>query len=273
VSVDEHTVVLASATAYYRSVPARHPDHPIPVYIHGVPVSSDVWDPVLERTGGIALDLPGFGRSDKGGQLDYTVHGLAGMAAELIDQLALGPVALIGHEWGAVIALELAASRPEQVTRVVLVDPLGLASGFTWPRVARIWRTRGVGELAMGAITRRVLARSLRGRAATPQAWSEERVKAVWEQFDQGTQRAILRLHRGTSHDHLAQLAPFLAEADLEALVLFGEQDRDQGAEHAQRVAALLPRATVRGIPGAGHWPWLDRPEAAEIIAAFLEAP
>ena len=99
------------------------------MFIHGVPTSADIWAAVLERTGGVALDLPGFGRSDKGGQLDYTLTGLAGAIAELIEVLELGPVALIGHDWGAVIALELAASRPEQVTRVVLIDPLALLGG------------------------------------------------------------------------------------------------------------------------------------------------
>jgi pimeloyl-ACP methyl ester carboxylesterase len=298
VSVEEHTVVLASATAFYLSAPPPDPasapppdparDPPpdparapapgpaspmsraTPVFLHGVPTSADIWAPVLERTGGIALDLPGFGRSDKGGHLDYSVHGLAGAAAELIDELELETVALIGHGWGAVIALELAASRPERVTRLVLIDPLALLGGYTWPLPARVWRTRGLGELAMGSITRRVLARSLRRRAASPQAWSESRVDATWAQFDQGTQRAILRLHRTTSPDHLAQLAPFLAEAGFGALVLYGELD-PRAREDAQRVAALLPDATLREVPGAGHWPWLDEQSTVQTIAAFLE--
>lgn len=282
-SVEEHTVVLASATAFYLSAPspsptahdpsASHSGSLTPVFLHGVPTSADIWAPVLERTGGIALDLPGFGRSDKGGHLDYSVHGLAGATAELIDDLELGTVALIGHDWGAVIALELAASRPEQVIRVVLIDPLALLGDYAWPLPARVWRTPGVGELAMGSITRRLLARSLRHRAANPQTWSEPRVNAAWEQFDQGTQRAILRLHRTTSPDHLAQLAPFLAETDIAALVLYGEREATRPREDAQRVAALLPHATVQEVPGAGHWPWLEQPEAVETIAAFLEAP
>jgi pimeloyl-ACP methyl ester carboxylesterase len=228
---------------------------------------------VLERTGGIALDLPGFGRSDKGGHLEYTVHDLAGATAELIDHLELGSVALIGHDWGAVIALELAASRPEQVARVVLIDPLALVAGFTWPRLARAWRTHGLGELAMGSINRRLLARALRHRAASPQVWSDAGVQAAWEHFDQGTQRAILRLYRTTSPDHLAQLAPFLAETDFNALVLYGERDAAQARDDAQRVAGLLPGGLVHEVPGAGHWPWLERAETVETIAAFLEAP
>ena len=289
-------MVLASATAFYLSAPApeaasdapgqdvgapdaahgataSHPARLTPVFLHGVPTSADIWAPVLERTGGIALDLPGFGRSDKGGHLDYSVHGLAGATAELIDELELGAVALIGHEWGAVIALELAASRPEHVSRVVLIDPLALLGGYTWPLPARVWRTPGVGELAMGSITRRLLARSLRHRAANPRTWSEARVDTAWEQFDQGTQRAILRLHRTTSPDHLAQLAPFLAETDFGALVLYGGRDGASAREAAQRVAGLLTHATVQEVPGARHWPWLEHPETVETIAAFLETP
>ena len=46
----------------------------------------------------------------------------------------------------------------------------------------------------MGAITKGLLARMLRRGSVRPDAWPDARVDAVWEQFDQGTQRAILRL-------------------------------------------------------------------------------
>ena len=45
------------------------------LYLHGVPVSGWQWDPFLARCGGIAPDLPGFGRSGKPGDFDYTIEG------------------------------------------------------------------------------------------------------------------------------------------------------------------------------------------------------
>ena len=56
----------------------RAGDDAVPVlYLHGVPTSADDWLPFLERGGGIAVDLPGFGRSGKRGDLDFTVEGWA----------------------------------------------------------------------------------------------------------------------------------------------------------------------------------------------------
>ena len=55
--------------------------------------------------------------------------------------------------------------------------------------------------------------------------------------------------------------------------MLYGEHDATPAREDAQRVAALLPHATVQEVPGAGHWPWLEQPETVETIAAFLAAP
>ena len=48
-----------------------------PLYLHGIPTSSDDFVPFLERTGGVAPDLIGFGRSGKGGHLDYSIDGHA----------------------------------------------------------------------------------------------------------------------------------------------------------------------------------------------------
>lgn len=248
-SVDEHTVVLASASAVYLGAPATTPT--TPVFIHGVPTSADIWIPVLERTGGVALDLPGFGRSDKGGQLDYTIAGLTAATVQLIEALALGPVSLVGHGWGAAVALATAGRVP--AAKLILIEPEPTGE---WSRLERAWRTRGLGEVVMGAITKRSLARSLRGRARTEQAWPDDAVTTVWEQFDQGTQRAILRLYRST------ELPALSVQSETDTLVMLGE-----------RTKSPIAAARIETIPGAGHWPWLDRPECIATIADFLAGP
>lgn len=251
-TVDEHTVDLASGNAFYRSAPTQVSGTPL--FIHGLPMSSDIWLPLLERTGGIALDLPGFGRSDKGGHLDYSGDGLARAVTELIDRLHLDDVSLVGHGWGAVVAMAAADAR---TSRLVLISPF--ATEAPWPRAARICRTRGLGELAMGAVTRTVLARML--RRGSPQAFSDAQIKTVWEQFDQGTQRAILRLHRSDPPDHAPPSVP--------ALVLYGDQDPWLDQERAARVAQRVG-AEALAVAGAGHWPWLNRSDVVDTIVSFL---
>ena len=267
--IAEHTIELAGAPVFYRSGEA---DLTPPLYLHGCPTSSDDWRPLLERTGGIAPDLVGFGRSGKAANLDYTLSGLANFVELLLDQLGLAAVRLVGHGWGAAAGLVFAQRYPERVRRLVLVDALPLLDGFRWPRAARMLRRPGLGELAMGAVTRPVLARLLRGGYGDPGALSRERVREVWAQFDQGTQRAILRLHRSSGEAELVSLGGELERLAMPALVLWGERDPWFPSCFAERYAGRLGRAEARRIEGAGHWPWLERPEAGEQIAAFLEA-
>jgi pimeloyl-ACP methyl ester carboxylesterase len=127
VRVDEHTITTAHGPVYYRSAPAAGVT---PVYLHGIPTSSDDWTRFLERTGGIAPDLIGFGRSAKGGHLDYSLDGLATYVEELLEQLEIERAAIVAHDWGAAAAAVLAGRRPELVTRTALFNPLPLIEGF-----------------------------------------------------------------------------------------------------------------------------------------------
>jgi len=269
VRVDEQTIQLAGTLVFYRRAPAGDPPS---LYLHGIPTSSDDWVSVLERRGGLAPDLIGFGRSAKGGHLDYTVDGLAAQVALLLDHLQIERVALVGHDWGAAVGVELARNAPERVERLVLCNPLPLLPDLPWPRHAKLWRRPLVGELTMGATTKWILGRALRAASADPTAWSPARVDAVWRQFDQGTQRAILRLHRATDERYLAATANAIHTDVMQpTLIIWGDRDPWLPAAAAERYAQTLPRARLRRLPGAGHWPWLDESGAIDDILAFLQ--
>jgi pimeloyl-ACP methyl ester carboxylesterase len=263
--VDEHTFTTDRGPVHYRSAPAA--DVP-PLYLHGVPTSSADWIPFLERSGGIAPDLIGFGRSSKGGHLDYSLDGLTTFVTDFLDRLGVERVSLVAHQWGAAAGVQLAVRDLGRVERLTLINPLPLIEGFSWPRVARWWRRPLVGELMMGATTKRVLARALRRGALSSEAWPGRRVDAVWEQFDQGTQRAILRLHRGTAE---ATLDPVLGELRPRTTIIWGDRDPWLEASLADAYAARIPDAAIEHLD-AGHWPWLDRPELVERVGE-LTAP
>jgi pimeloyl-ACP methyl ester carboxylesterase len=268
VRVDDHTIEVAGAPVFFRSaassgVPA--------LYLHGVPTSSDDWIGLLERTGGIAPDLIGFGRSAKAGNLDYTIDGLADFVERFLDAVNVSTIRLVAHDWGAVAGLVFAQRRPERIERLALINAVPVLAGFEWHRLARVWRRRGIGELAMGATTRWLLARALRQGTVKPDAWSDERLTAVWQQFDQGTQRAILRLYRDADSERLAAAGTGLAKLDVPALILWGASDPWLGTSWAAAYGAALPQAHVQLVDAAGHWPWLDRPGVTDELAAFLE--
>jgi len=266
VGVDEHTIEVAGASVFYRRAPARDSEV---LYLHSVPTSSDDWLELLERSGGLAPDLPGFGRTSKAGNLDYALPAYALFVEQFLDALGVSDVALVGHGWGAAIGLLFAQRHPDRVTRLAIIDAVPLLGGFEWPTIARWLRRPGVGELEMGSVNRWLLARILRRASATPAAWPDPRVNAIWDQFDQGTQRAILRLHRSVDPSALAAAGQDLADLTQPALVLWGEQDPWLAAAFADAYGQRLPHATVERVAGAGHWPWLDQPALGERVAAF----
>jgi pimeloyl-ACP methyl ester carboxylesterase len=243
------------------------------VYLHGAPTSSDDWLSFLERTGGIAPDLIGFGRSGKGGHLDYSPPALAEFLRRFLDELGVGRVSLVGHDWGAAVGLLLAIGEPDRIERLVLIDAVPLLEGYRWHGAARAWRRPVIGELLMGSTSRRLLSRELRRGTVRADAWTASRLTAVWEQFDQGTQRALLRLHRAADETRLKELGAELGSVHSPALVVWGERDPWFGPELADAYAARLPNATVERIPDAGHWPWLDQPSVVDLVADFLSRP
>jgi pimeloyl-ACP methyl ester carboxylesterase len=267
VRVDEHTIEVAGSPAFFRSATASGTPT---VYLHGVPTSSDDWTGLLERTGGVAPDLPGFGRSGKGGHLEYTIGALAQFVERLVDAAGLEQVQLVGHDWGAAAGLVFAQRNPQRVERIVLCNALPLLDGFHWHRLARAWRAPVIGELVMGAINRRLLARTLRRASAGAGAWPDARVAAVWDHFDQGTQRAILLLHRSVDERQLAAAGAPLGELRAETLIIWGERDPWFPAEFADEYGRRLPNSSVQRLASAGHWPWLDCPEVLESIVTFL---
>jgi pimeloyl-ACP methyl ester carboxylesterase len=266
VGVDEHTTEVAGAPVFYRRAPARDSEV---LYLHSVPTSSDDWLALLELSGGVAPDLPGFGRTSKAGNLDYTLSAYALFVEHFLDALDISEVALVGHGWGAAIGLLFAQRHPERVTRLAIIDAVPLLDGFEWPAIARWLRRPGVGELIMGSVNRWLLARILRKAGATPGAWPDTRVDAVWDQFDQGTQRAILRLHRSVDAADLAASGDGLDGLKQPALVVWGDQDPWLAPAFADAYGRRLPHAEIAHVTGAGHWPWLDDPALAQRLASF----
>ena len=251
----EHSAQVAGLEVHYRQAG----DAPI-LYLHGVPTHSYDWVPFLDRTGGIAPDLPGFGRSAKPGDFDYSIDGYDRFLEAFVDQLGLERFSLVVHDWGSV-GLALAQRLPERVERLVVFSVVPFLHGFRWHRVARGWRTPGVGELLMGATTRWGLRRELPAELADH----------AWDAFDHGTQRAILKLYRSAPPDVLARAGEHLGDIRAPALILWPDDDPYIEAEFGQAHADALGGETTLEMVHGGHWPWLRNPELIDRTADFLK--
>jgi len=271
--VSDHGGELDGLPIFWRSAPAPAglATAAVPLYLHGVPNNSDEWPPFLERTGGVAPDLPGFGRSGKPGSLSYTIAEYDGFIERFLDHASIERACLVVHDWGGV-GLAFAQRCPERVERLVIVNAVPFLPGYRWHRTARIWRTPGLGELAMGTINRRLLRLLSRESNATPGPMPEAWIDSVLDHFDQGTQRAILRLYRSSPPHVLAAAGERLGGLQMPALVVWGMRDPYIPGRFGGEYARRLRHAELLELPRAGHWPWLDGPEALEAIVAFVNA-
>ncbi len=93
-------------------------DAPI-LYLHGVPTASWEWEALLARTGGVAPDLPGFGRSAKPGDFDYSIPGYDRFLEAFCEHVGLERLSLVVHDWGGV-GLAFAQRFPERIERLVV---------------------------------------------------------------------------------------------------------------------------------------------------------
>ena len=266
----DHAEEAAGEPVFWRTAPASKAAEPPILWVHGVPSSSDDWLPFLERAGGIAPDLPGFGRTTKRGSHAFDIPYYCDWLDSFLDHVEVDRVRLCVHDWGG-LALAWAQRNPDRVDRIVVMNAVPLLPGYRWHRLARIWRTPIVGEIAMGltnSVTMKLLSREAN---ATKGPLPQEQIKATMEHFDQGTQRAILRLYRSAPPEVLAAAGLDLGNLACPALVLWGEQDPYIPAEFADHYAEALGNATAERIEGAGHWAWLDKPEIVGRVCDFLD--
>jgi pimeloyl-ACP methyl ester carboxylesterase len=236
----------------------RAGDAPI-LYVHGSPTASWDWLPLLERTGGVAPDLPGFGSSAKPAEFDYSPAGYDRFLERFTETVGLERMSLVVHDWGGV-GLLFAQRFPERIERLVALSTLPLAGGYRWHRVARAWRTPLVGELLMGFTFKRAWLRSL------PEAIGER----SWQDFDHGTQRAVLKLYRSADESLMPQWGARLGELRCPALVLWPTDDPYIGPEFGKPLADALGGETELVMTDGGHWSWHERPDVADRIVSFL---
>lgn len=252
--VAEHTEGINGLQVHWRSAGERRV-----LYLHGVPTAGWEWLAFLERIGGVAPDLPGFGRSAKPGNFDYSLPGYDRFLESFTDALGLERLTLVLHDWGSV-GLAFAQRFPERIERLVLFSCVPLLPGFRWHRVARIWRTRGLGELSMGLATKRAFRRELPAELVDP----------IWEGWDHGTQRAILRLYRSAPEEELGRAGERLGELRCPALILWPKRDPYIPERFGPAYAEALGGDVTLEPVDAGHWSWLDRPGLVDRAGGFV---
>ena len=205
----------------------------------------------------IWLDRPGLGWSERPGGA-WSPQREAALIADFLDTLGIPSAVVIGHSWGAAIAMRLAIDHPGRVDGLVLLAPalsawIGRAAWFNtasfWPLVGPLISHLAVplvgrGQAAAGAKT-----------AFSPEAVPENYLArsslplllrpAVWKA--NAADMAMV-------NTHLEQQETRYESVDLPAIVLAGKGDTVVWSKrHGGQVSERMPRGEMRWIPGAGH--------------------
>ena len=244
------------------------------VFVHGNPTNSEEWLPFMRRLDGpaVALDLPGWGRSERPGveRFDYSMHGLAAFLGRFLDAAGIDEYRLVCHDWGS-LSLITAQTRPERVKRLVVINAVPLLPGYRWHWIARwFWRVRGLGEAFNAAATKPAFRLISRQATARPGPMPAAFVDMVWRARPPGTWPQVLTLYRSADPPALAAAGARLGELRCRALVVWGARDPFIPAEFGRAYTRALPGAELLELEDAGHWPWIDRPELVDRVVGFL---
>ena len=243
------------------------------VFVHGNPGSSRDWTRLATAAAEfgrvVALDMPGFGRADKPPGFEYTVRGYARHLAGALAELHIRRAHLVLHDFGGPWGLAWAAAHPHEFATATLVDT-GVLSGYRWHYLARIWRTPLLGELFQATATRRGFHLLL--RHGNPRGLPREFIDQMFDDYDRGTRRAVLKLYRATGDPgRMEEMARALRPLARAALVVWGKHDPYIPVSYAERQREVFPSAKVVVLEQSGHWPFADDPDAvAQAVLPFL---
>jgi pimeloyl-ACP methyl ester carboxylesterase len=270
-AIETGTVMVDGVSTFFRRIPGEGPPA---VFVHGNPTHSEDWLPFLEGMRGpaLALDLPGWGRSAKPSvaEFDYSMGALARFVLRFLQRMAVEEYSLTVHDWGG-LALIAAQEEPERVQKLVIANAVPLLPGYRWHRLARVWRTRGLGELSNRIWTRRLANLGLRESRGDWSRHDAAFVDTLWDRFDSSTRAAMLSLYRSADPADLAAAGERLGTLRCPALVIWGMRDRYIPSRFGAAYAERLPSAELIEFPEAGHWPWIDAPQAVDRVVRFLE--
>jgi len=219
------------------------------VLLHGLGGSSDWWrhniDVLAERYLVCAVDLVGFGRNRfflRRSNLPLRFDDIAALLARWIESSFDGPVHLAGNSLGGQIAIHLAASRPDLVRSLVLIDSTGIPF-----------------EIAAGAHIENI---------ALPHGWRTFFLILTRDLFRAGPTAIAVAFARLLRDD----ARPLMSKLAMPVLLIWGEHDPLVPLTYAKQMLEEMPHAKLRVIPRAGHVPMWENPLAFnDAMLSFLD--
>ena len=267
------------------------PDAPVKLYyteegkgpplllIHGFGASTFTWRfvaPELAKSHRvIAVDLKGFGQSDKPFDGRYSVYDQAELLAQLIEDKDLRDLTLVGHSFGGGVALLLALEANQRldgrITRLVLLDSIAFPQNI--PVFFRLLDVPLVSQIGV-----RMVPPSVQARVALQIAYFDDS-KIDPEEIElyaaplktAAGNHAIIYSARQIVPEDIAELSERYKTIELPTLILWCDHDRIVPLEVGIKLRRTLPNSTLRLVEECGHMPQEEQPASTlALIKGFI---
>ncbi len=245
------------------SAPTAPAGQPTLILLHGFGASLHTWEPWAQALAPgwrvISLDLPGAGLTGADPGHNYTDARTLRLLLALMNERGVARASFVGHSMGGRLAWRMAAEHPERVHKLVLLAPDGFASpGFEYGKPPDV----GLSVRAMRwVLPRRVLRMGLEPSYADPKKLDEATVDRYHDMLlAPGVRGALIaRMEQLVLQDPV----PLLQRIQAPTLLLWGAADAMIPPTHAQDYLRVMPSARLVLLPGLGHVPHEEAPEAA----------
>jgi pimeloyl-ACP methyl ester carboxylesterase len=259
-------------------------DAPLVILLHGFPEFSYGWRhqiPALAAAGlrVVAPDQRGYNRSEKpAGTAAYRLDTLADDVLGLADALGYHRFAVVGHDWGGVVAWHLAARNPDRISRAAILNAPHPATLWHYARghpnqLLKSWyvayfQLPVLPELGLRAGEFRGLRRALR-RTSRPGTFTGEDLRHYREAWAQpGALTAMLNWYRALP---LSPRSAAPRRVQVPVRVIWGDRDAFLDRGLAEAGAALCDSAEIIRLPEANHWFHHEEPDRVNrLLAEFL---
>lgn len=271
---------------------------PLVVLLHGFPEHWYSWReqiPALVEAGYrvVAPDMRGYNRSEKPpGVSAYRIGNLVEDVRALIAHCGADRTHLVGHDWGGVVAWEVAARHPDSVDRLVVLnaphpsayrrelrDPESDQAKRSW--YVLFFQLPWLPELLVRVGRERLLESLFRGGAQTPTAFDDEAIRRYTEAcLRPGAMTAMLNYYRALFRGTLRSKVPGRSLPDATTsdgligrptLLVWGMEDEALSVRLTEGLDEWVPAVEVERVEGASHWVQLDAPERVnDALVGFL---
>lgn len=262
-------VTVQDMPVHYR-VTGQGPDL---LLLHGTGASLHTWagwhEQLQDSFRVISLDLPAFGLTGPHPEGDYSISAYVAFLEAFAKKITLDSFHLAGNSLGGLIAWSYAATHPERITKLILVDASGFPRNKPTPLAIRLARYPVVSHILRYVTPKPLFRQTLSEVYGDPEAVAPETVDRYYQLFQRtGNRQAYIERARET---HKVPTGP-LRELNVPTLILWGEQDRWIPPEHADQFDAFLPDSRVILYPGLGHVPMEEAPERTALdVRRFLQ--